>query len=233
EAMKSTAEDVFVSWLPAYHDMGLVFMTLVPVYVGARLVLLRTELGRPERWLEAVAAHRGTLVAAPDFAYRMCLRYVRRPERFDLRSLRLALNASETVRASTVAGFESAFGLRKVVTAGYGLAEATVGVSPSPAGEGVTVDAEGRVSVGHPLPGIDVGILREGVLAGAGEVGEVVVRSPANMAGYLGSPAETGDLFWGDGFLRTGDLGALDASGNLTITGRIKEVIKSGGRTLA
>src|SRR5262249_48690533 len=133
EAMEITPEDVFVSWLPAYHDMGLVFMTLVPLYLGARLVLLRTELGRPERWLEAVAAHRGGLVAAPASPPGVCRPSAPRPARFALRSLRLALNASEPVRASTVAGFESAFGLRKVVTAGYGLAGATVGVSTSPA----------------------------------------------------------------------------------------------------
>jgi len=75
--------------------------------------------------------------------------------------------------------------------------------------------------------------LRDGVLAGAREVGEVVIRSPGNTRGYFGNPVDTERLFWGDGFLRTGDLGYVDVGGELTIVGRIKYVINSAGRTLA
>jgi acyl-CoA synthetase (AMP-forming)/AMP-acid ligase II len=231
--MEITSADVFVSWLPAFHDMGLVLMTMVPFYLGCRLVLLPTDLRRPGRWLEAIAAHGGTFTAAPDFAYRMCVRYLRDTPAYDLRSLRVALNAAEPVRASTAREFESAFRLRDVMTSGYGLAEATVGVSMSRPGAGLSVDPSGRVSVGRPFPGVDVAIVRDTVLAEPGLVGEVVVRSPANTRGYFGNAEETGRLFWRDGFLRTGDLGYLDTAGNLTFAGRIKEVINTAGRTLA
>jgi acyl-CoA synthetase (AMP-forming)/AMP-acid ligase II len=233
QGMEITSRDVFVSWLPAFHDMGLILMTMVPFYLGARLVLMRTDLRRPARWLDVMAEHRATFTAAPDFAYRMCLRYIREHARYDLRSLRVALNAAEPVRPRTVQDFETAFGLRNVMTAGYGLAEATVGVSMSAAGGGIHADAEGHVSVGRPFPGVEVGILRKGELARPLEVGEVVIRSPGNTRGYFGNPADSERLFWGDGFLRTGDLGYVDSRGELTIVGRIKDVINSAGRTLA
>jgi acyl-CoA synthetase (AMP-forming)/AMP-acid ligase II len=231
--MEVTPDDVYVSWLPAFHDMGLVVMTMVPFCVGARLVLLRTDLRRPARWLEAIARYRGTFTAAPDFAYRMCLRYVRDHARYDLRSLRVAMNAAEPVRLATVREFEAAFGLRGVMTAGYGMAEATVGVSMSAPGRGITFDAHGHASVGPPFPGVEAAILGDGALAAPGEMGEILVRGPAVTRGYFGNPAETARLFWRDGYLRTGDRGYLDRNGHLTVAGRIKETIKLAGRTLS
>lgn len=231
--LRITNRDVFVSWLPVYHDMGLVLMSLVPFFLAARLVLLTATLRSLVPWLEAVERYRGTLTAAPDFAYRLCLRQVRDRSRFDLSSLRVALNAAEPVRSSTVREFEDSFGLRRVMLPAYGLAEATVGVGAGEPGGTVRVDDKGFVSVGRPFPGIEVAVVLDDRPAGVGEVGEIVVRSPANTCGYFGDPEATAALRWREGFLRTGDLGYLDARGELFVVGRSKNLIIQAGRNIA
>jgi acyl-CoA synthetase (AMP-forming)/AMP-acid ligase II len=231
--MGITEEDSFVSWLPVHHDMGLILMTMVPMLLARPMVLMPTSVRSIRKWMQTIADHRATFTAAPDFAYRLAVRYQRNGDHPDLSTLRVALNAAEPVRARTVADFERAFGLGHVMAPAYGLAEATVGVSMWGPGESIRADERGCVSVGQPFPEIKLRIENEGDEVGAGEVGEIVVSSPANSHGYWNNEEATRALLTEDGAIRTGDLGYLDRDGNLFMVSRIKNIIIQAGRNIA
>ncbi len=264
-AMEATAQvtpdDVFVSWLPLYHDMGLIGAWLGSLCSAMPAVVMTPQsfLSRPARWLEAVSAHGGTLTAAPNFAFELCLRRVTDAElaTLDLSSLRMAMNGAEPVVAGTMQRFAERFaacGLRPEALAPvYGLAECGLGITFPPPGRGLVVDrivadvlaSDGRavpardgerdvlevVACGSALPGYEVRVMDHGGrrLPDRRE-GEVELRGPSMTSGYYRNPDATDALFDG-AWLRTGDLG-YTVSGELHLTGRSKDLITAAGRNL-
>jgi acyl-CoA synthetase (AMP-forming)/AMP-acid ligase II len=200
QALQVTERDVFVSWLPLYHDMGLIGAWLGSLYVGFRLVIMSPPafLTRPERWLWAIHRFRGTLSAAPNFAYELCLKRVDDAQlaHLDLSSWRLAINGAEAVSPDAVTHFIercAQYGFRAdAMMPVYGLAECALGLLFPPLGRGPLIDYVWRepfmlqrkaqpaptddpkplrfVTCGRPLPGHEVRIVDELGL----EIGESV-----------------------------------------------------------
>lgn len=258
-AIALSSTDVCVSWLPLYHDMGLIVAWLGSLYHACLLVLLSPLdfLARPESWLWAIHHHRGTVAAAPNFAYDLCVRRLEgRPlAGLDLSSWRLAANGAEPVSPDTLERFAACFaryGLRReILTPAYGLAEATVGLAVPPPGRGMRVDRIAREpfmsrglaepatqgdaqalcfpSCGPPLPGHLLRIVDDaGQPLPERRVGHLEFRGPSATAGYYHNPAASAALFDGD-WLVTGDYAYL-AGGELHVTGRSKDLIIRGGR---
>ncbi|HEV2299173.1 MAG TPA: AMP-binding protein [Candidatus Acidoferrales bacterium] len=262
EAVGVSADDVAVSWLPLYHDMGLIGAWFVPLVNAIPLVVMSplAFLTRPERWLRAIHRHRGTLSPAPNFAYELCVRKIAEKdiEGLDLSSWRAALNGAEPVRAETVERFAQKFApygfRREALVAVYGLAESSLGVAAPPMGSGTRLDriqrvpfeGEGRavpavageqsalefVSAGRPLPGMEIRIVE----SDGREAGE---RIEGRLL-FRGASATSG-------YYRNPEAtrelvrenGWLDsgdlayiAEGDLFITGRAKDLIIKGGRNL-
>lgn len=243
-----------VTWLPLYHDMGLVGC-LVPALAGpGPLTLIPPEafLARPALWLRAISKYRGTTSPAPNFAYALCTERVRDGELdgCDLSCWRMAMNGAEPLSAATLRRFEDRFsrwGFRRdALMPVYGLSEATLAVTFTKAGtrwvserfdpdalaRGLAVEADDGsewVSSGRPLPDFDLEIRDEGgTPLPPGIVGRIHARGPSVMKGYYGrtdSPVE-------DGWLDTGDLGFLHDD-NLYVTGRAKDVLVLRGHNHA
>jgi len=256
--MRATSADVFVSWLPLYHDMGLIGAWLGSLYFGCLLVLMPPTafLARPVRWLRAIEDYRGTLTASPNFGYELCARRLadRELEGLDLASLRLAFNGAEPVYPETLERFCARFapyGFRpEAMTPVYGLAEAAVGLSFPPLGRGPHVDCidgarmrnTGRadpianaptalrfVSCGAPLPGYQVRIVDEGRAEVPERIeGTLEFTGPSATTGYYHNPTATAGLRRGE-WCDSGDR-AYIANGEIYITGRVKDIIIRRGR---
>ncbi len=250
--------DTFVSWLPLYHDMGLIGAWFGSLVVGFRLVVMPPQafLARPARWLRAIDVERATVSAAPNVAFELCLRVPDAEiEHLDLSGWRLALNGAEPVLPSTVRRFTdrfSRFGFRpEAMFPVYGLAEAALGVTFPPPGGLPRVDVIERdafvrtgaarprigapdgdlelVSCGRPLPGYQVRI----VDAAGHEVadrheGRIEFTGPSATPGYFRD--DPGHLRHGI-WVDTGDLGYV-AEGELYLTGRAKDIIIRAGQNL-
>src|SRR5205814_47255 len=213
-----------VSWLPLYHDMGLIGCLLLALYRPGPLTLIPPEafLARPAIWLRAISRKRATISVAPNFAYGLCVRRVRDPEMegVDLSSWRFALNGAEPVAPAVLRRFSERFAPNgfdgRALMPVYGLSEASLAVAFTPSGRGPrTWIAGGRelASAGAPLPGIDIDV----------RGGRIFVRGPSVMQGYFGNPAATRETLI-DGWLDTGDLGFVDG-GELFVSGRAKDLV--------
>ncbi len=252
-------DDVFVSWLPLYHDMGLIGAWLGSLYYGIPLVVMSplSFLAQPTRWLRAIHRHRGTLSAAPNFAYELCLTKIGEGSltRLDLSSWRWAFNGAEPVSPGTLEHFATRFrpyGLRRGTLAPvYGLAEAAVGLAFPPPERGPLIERvrrepfrrEGRaepaaaeesdilqfVACGRALPGYRIRVADEaGAPLPERREGRVQFQGPSATSGYYRNPEASRRLFQ-DGWLETGDRGYL-AGDELYVTGRVKDLIIRGGR---
>jgi acyl carrier protein len=256
-----TSSDRFVSWLPLYHDMGLIGAWLATMYHAVPLVLMppTSFLGRPSRWLWAIHRHRATISAGPNFAYEIAASKVRDEELtgLDLSSWRLAFNGAEPVRAATLERFVDRFAPygfdRRALTPVYGLAESAVGLTFPPLGRGPLVEridagaladeSKGTVaspaqqsalevvSCGRPLPRHEIRVVDD-----AGR--EVPERSEGRLE-FRGPSATSGYYrnpnatarLFRGDWLDTGDVGYI-ARGELFLTSRAKDLIKRGGHNI-
>ena len=244
-----------VSWLPLYHDMGLIGCVFPALERGAALTLIPPELfvARPAAWLRAISRYRATVSPAPNFAYGLCVDRVRddEVEGVDLSSWRVALNGAEPVAGEVLRRFQRRFatwGFRpEALTPVYGLSEASLAVTFSPLDQPFAsrrFDREALasrleaiddptgveiVSVGRPLPNFVLRVVdREYRDLPERRVGRVLVRGPSLMEGYLGRRRATARTLR-DGWLDTGDIGFV-AEGDLYLTGRAKDVLILRGR---
>ncbi len=254
-------EDVIVSWLPLYHDMGLVGLLTIPMTIGATLVQGAPQdfLARPLRWMRWISDHGGTGTAGPNFSYALAARALRRAEEpLDLSHLRIMLNGAEPVDAPTFRKFFEAgsrFGLDPAgAFPAFGMAEVCIaGCFPSP-GKGlrtdwvdrdalevdrearpVEADSEGGTELailGAPVPGLEIAIVEP-------DGGERLGDRRVGELLIRGNSLTTGyyrnpaatEELIRDGWLHTGDL-AYTVGGELVVCGRIKDVIIVGGRNV-
>ncbi|MFF5022716.1 fatty acyl-AMP ligase [Streptomyces collinus] len=257
EVLAEHANELFVSWLPVYHDMGLIGPVLNTVYLGATATLFSPLhfLQRPDRWLTAVSRYRPHTSGGPNFAYELCLKHAGPDllDRLDLSSWKVAFNGAEPVRAATLRRFADTFApagfRREALYPCYGLAEATLMVTGGDVATGPTLlaAAEGSpnageadaaaVGCGRPGPGVTVAIVHPEwhKELSDGEVGEIWVGGASVAKGYWRNALATREAFRAQlpgregRFLRTGDLGFL-RDGELFVTGRLKDLLVVDGR---
>jgi len=251
--------DVGVSWLPLYHDMGLMSW-LGALYFGIPITILTplTFLTRPERWLWAIHYHRATLSGAPNFAYELCVKRIdpEKIEGLDISSWRFAFNGAEAINRNTLERFSkkfSPYGFKiESFAPVYGLAESTVGLLFPKVKRTPVIDEIQRksfenenkaipstdkknsiafVGCGEPLPGHNVHIVNDnGIELEDRNVGNIEFKGPSAMQGYYMKPHLTQKAFK-KGWWDTGDLG-YRVENEIFVTGRKKDLIIKAGRNL-
>ncbi len=257
-AIQLSPSDVGVSWLPLYHDMGLIGAWLGSLYHAFPLTVLSpiSFINRPERWLWAIHYHRGTVSAGPNFAYELCVRKIddANIQGLDLSSWRLALNGAEAVDPKTLERFTKKFapyGFNpEALQPVYGLAESSVALTIPPLNRLPRIDRILReafekeqqavpatenvlefVSAGLPIPDHDIRVVnQQGQEVGDRVVGSLQFTGPSAMLGYYRNIAATESIYH-DGWWDTGDY-AYVSEGEVFITGRKKDIIIKAGRNL-
>jgi acyl-CoA synthetase (AMP-forming)/AMP-acid ligase II len=260
QALGLVEGDVIVSWLPLYHDMGLIAGFLMPILSGITLVLMSPFdwVRAPYRLLQSVSKYRGTLTWLPNFAYNFCAQKIRdrHIEGVDLSSLRAVINCSEPVRwESHVAFYErfKGYGVRlHMLQTSYAMAENVFGVTQSPLGRLPVVEeidreafmtarlaqelSDGRPSMkmmssGPPLENVRVKVLDEnGREVAERVIGELALQSDCMLTGYFNRPDLTEKAFR-DGWYLTGDYGYI-SGGEVFVSGRKKDMIIVGGKNI-
>jgi acyl-CoA synthetase (AMP-forming)/AMP-acid ligase II/acyl carrier protein len=246
ESLGLSSSTVSASWLPHFHDLGLIEGLINPTYTGYPAVLIPPAhfVGRPIRWLQAITKFRVTHTGGPNFAYDLCVRKVRPEQRadLDLSSWRVAYSGAEPVRRATMDRFSEYFAScgfdGRAFVPSYGLAEATLMVSTGRTSERATLGTNvgcGRAQGDTKIAIVDPATRR---VAPAGAEGEIWVGGPTVARGYWNRPRETRETFHahtadtGEGpFLRTGDLGILSRE-QLFVTGRLKDLVIIRGRNI-
>lgn len=259
-AAELDTEEVMVSWLPLYHDMGLVGFLSIPMMNGVQLVQAAPQdfMAHPGSWMQWISDWRGTATAGPNFAWVLATRALKRLSGLDLSSLTLALSGAEPVDPTAVEAFVQAaepFGFRAgSIFPAFGMAEVAIGGAFPPRHRGLRCDDVDRVAMerervarpvsepdaavrrlpllGRAVPGLEMRIVDPETRVELPErhVGELLLRGTSVTPGYYKRPEATQAMFH-DGWLCTGDL-AYVLDGELVICGRIKDVIIVGGRNV-
>lgn len=259
--LQAGPRDVFVSWLPLYHDMGLIGAWIGSLFFGCKLMVMSpfSFLSSPIYWLQTIERYQATLTAAPNFAYELCLKQISKEDakKINLSTIRAACNGAEAVDPRTIERFIDVFsesGLsRSAMKPVYGLAESTVGLTFPRLHDELHIDSVDRksleflqkakvwdksngvpirfVSCGRPLPGHEIRIVDE--------LNNEVAERVEGRIQFRGPSSTSGYLnkdaenkkLFQGKWLETGDLGYV-AAGELYVTGRIKDVIKHAGRNV-
>lgn len=257
--LQVTPEDRAFSWLPLYHDMGLVGFLLSPLAAQMTVDLMPTGafVRRPLLWLDLISKNRATISYSPTFGYELCARRGDGTrEGLDLSAWRAAGCGGDMVRSGPLLAFAERYAAAgfsdRAFVASYGMAEATLALTMAPLDRGLTTDtvdvarmerdgvvapgAEGRtrdfVRCGPVLPEHELEVRDEsGAVLGEGLVGRIFVRGPSLMRGYFGEPDASARVLSADGWLDTGDLGYL-VDGEIVPTGRAKDLILLNGRNV-
>lgn len=251
--------DRCVSWLPLYHDMGLVGFFLTPMTCQLTVDLLPTRefARRPHVWLDLISRNRGTIAYSPSFGYELCARRPASAE-LDLSCWRVAGIGGDMIRPHILKEFAERFEAvgfnAKAFVASYGMAEATLAISFVPLNTGIETDTidlpalendgiaraatdssiptRTFVVCGKVLPGHELEVRNpEGHVLGDRQTGTIFVRGPSLMNGYFRKPADTAQVLDEDGWLNTGDLGYM-LNGQIVVTGRAKDLIIINGRNI-
>lgn len=256
----SVDDDVMISWLPLFHDMGMVGFLTVPMQIGAEVVSITPMdfLRTPLLWAELMGKYRGTVTAAPNFAYSLLARRLAQAEdgAVDLSTMRCLLNGAEPVDAGTMTAIAEAgarFGLDPMALAPtYGMAEVTLAVSLPEPGQGMVLDlvdpdlleagglavptqrgnARRLPTLGPLVPGLEGRVVGEdGQVLPRRAVGIIELRGRSVTPGYLtvDGHRQAQDA---DGWLNTGDAGYFTEDGLVVVCGRVKDVIIMGGRNI-